>query len=104
AEGISLTAPAVAGNASSMPRRPGSAGSLLAWALALLLLVPIDALITRTSLLWGRTSYENGLDLRLAQLSQTYQVARKLYAPERPAPVRVALLGDSRLWFAAHEP
>ena len=87
-----------------MSTNRGAAGSPLTWGLALLFLVPIDVAITRTPLLWGPTSYENTHDLRLVQLAETYKTARKLYAPERPARVRVALLGDSRLWFAAHEP
>src|SRR5438132_12207058 len=87
-----------------MSRRPSAAGSPLTWTLALLFLVPIDMAITHTPLLWGRTSFENTHDLKFAQLAQTYQVARKLYAPERPARVRVTLLGDSRLWFGAHAP
>jgi hypothetical protein len=33
----------------------------------------------------------------------TYDVARKLYHPRRPAAVRVAILGNSRVWFPARD-
>ena len=81
-----------------------AAGSPFTWALALVFVVLIDAAITRSPILWARMSGEDSLDVRLAQLGQTYQAARKIYAPEREAKVRVALLGDSRIWFPARQP
>jgi hypothetical protein len=76
--------------------------SLLTWGLALVFLFGIDAVITRTSLLWGPTAFENSGGLRTV-FPQTYQVARKIYAPERDAELRVALLGNSRIVLSARE-
>ena len=76
--------------------------SLVTWGLAFVLLCLIDAGITRTDVLWGPTAFENSGGLRLV-FPQTYQVARKIYAPERDADVRVALLGNSRVVLAIRE-
>jgi len=76
--------------------------SLLTWGLALVFLLGIDAGITRTSLLWGPTAFENSGGPRTV-FPQTFQVARKIYAPERDAEVRVALLGSSRIVLSARE-
>ncbi len=78
------------------------AGSLVTWGLAFLLLCLIDAAITRTDVLWGPTAFENSGGIRLG-FPQTYQVSRKIYAPERDADVRVALLGNSRVVLAVRE-
>jgi hypothetical protein len=84
--------------------RPPS-GRPATWLLAVALVALVDAAITRTRVLWGHIPTENTIDPQWAQISQTYQVARKLFHdPGRPAPVRVALLGDSRIWFAGHAP
>ena len=78
------------------------ARSPVTWLLAVVFLVAIDAAITRTSLLWGPTAFENSGGVRLV-FPQTYQVARKIYSPERDADVRVALLGNSRVVLAVKE-
>ncbi|MBW2274051.1 MAG: hypothetical protein JRG96_12320 [Deltaproteobacteria bacterium] len=83
-------------------RKQGPQTSLVTWALALLFLVAIDAALTRTSLLWGPTAFENSGGLRTV-FPQTYQVLRKIYSPERDAETRVALLGNSRLALSAKE-
>jgi hypothetical protein len=83
-------------------RKKGPQTSLLTWALALVFLVLIDAALTRTSLLWGPTAFENSGGLRTV-FPQTYQVLRKIYAPEGNAETRVALLGNSRLALSAKE-
>src|SRR5438132_14390936 len=76
----------------------------LTWILALLLETCFDAAITRTPVLWGEVPSENTLSPALAQIAQTYKVARTLfYAPGRDAPFHVALLGDSGIWFAGHQ-
>lgn len=87
-----------------MSLRPEShpARSPITWGLAFVLLLGIDAGITRTELLWGRTAFENSGGVRVV-FPQTYQVARKIYAPERDADVRVALLGNSRVVLAVRE-
>lgn len=87
-----------------MDRGARPAGSLRAWGLALVFVLVIDAAITRTGILWGKTSYEDTLDLKLVQLTQTYQAERAIYAPAREAPIRVTVLGDSSIWFPAHAP
>jgi hypothetical protein len=81
---------------------PHPSRSPITWLLALVFLCGIDAAITRTSLLWGETAFEHGGGPRLV-FPQTYQVARKLYAPAREADVRVALLGNSRVVLALKE-
>ena len=78
------------------------ARSPVTWALAFVLLVGIDAAITRTSLLWGPTAFENSGGIRLV-FPQTYQVLRKIYHAERDAEVRVALLGNSRVVLGVKE-
>jgi hypothetical protein len=85
-----------------MSRDSNPRSSLLTWGLALVFLVGIDAAITRTSFLWGPTAFENAGGLRTV-FPQTYQAARKIYAPERRAEVRVALLGNSRIVLSAKE-
>ena len=88
----------MASRAQSHPAR-----SPATWGLALLLFCLIDLAITRSGLLWGPTAFENSGGMRLV-FPQTYQVARKLYAPGREAEVRVALLGNSRVVLAVREP
>ena len=78
------------------------ARSKVTWGVAFVLLCLIDAGITRTDVLWGPTAFENSGGIRLV-FPQTYQVVRKIYAPERDADVRVALLGNSRLVLAVRE-
>lgn len=87
----------MASRAQSHPAR-----SPITWGLALLLFCLIDLTITRSDLLWGPTAFENSGGMRLV-FPQTYQVARKLYAPEREAENRVALLGNSRVVLAVRE-
>ena len=75
----------------------------LTWILALLLETGFDSAITRTPVLWGEVPSENTLSPALAQIAQTYKVARKLFhAPGRDAQFHVTLLGDSGIWFAGH--
>jgi len=75
------------------------ATSLLTWGLALVFLLAIDAAITRTSLLWGPTAFENSGGIRTV-FPQTYQALRQIYYPMRKADSRVVLLGNSRLALA----
>ena len=82
-----------------MKKRFDPATSLLTWGLALVFLMLIDAGITRTSLLWGPTAFENSGGIRTV-FPQTYQALRKIYYPEREANERVVLLGNSRLSLA----
>lgn len=78
------------------------ARSPVTWILALLLVAAFDAAITRTSLLWGPTAFENASGVRVV-FPQTYKVARKIYAPEGDPDLRVALLGNSRVELAVKE-
>jgi hypothetical protein len=75
------------------------ATSLVTWALAFVFLIGIDVALTRTSILWGPTAFENSGGIRTV-FPQTYQVLRKIYAPVRQGDERVALLGNSRLALA----
>jgi hypothetical protein len=70
----------------------------------MIFLVCIDLAVTRTALLWGKSGASwvaGGIDR--IWIWQTYDVARKLYHPRRQAPVRVAILGNSRAWFPARD-
>jgi hypothetical protein len=78
------------------------AASPVTWLLALCFLVAIDAAVTRTSLLWGPTAFEHTGGIRTI-FPQTFQVMRKIYAPERDAEHRVAVLGNSRIAMALKE-
>jgi len=81
-----------------------AAASPVTWLLAIVLLAGIDAAVTRTSLLWGKTSTWVKSGIERVYVWQTYDVARKLYYPRRRAAVRVVLLGNSRIWFPARQP
>lgn len=74
----------------------------LSWAVALIFLGLLDLGITRSPLLWARTSFENDVGPRMV-FAQAYQTARKIYAPEVDAELRVALLGNSRMWLGLRE-
>jgi hypothetical protein len=78
------------------------ARSPITWLIAIVLVIAVDAAITRTDLLWGPTAFENSGGPRLV-FPQTYQVARKIYAPEGDPDLRVALLGNSRVILALRE-
>ena len=77
-----------------------AAASPATWVLTLALVCVIDAAITRTGFLWGKTNLwvrQGGLE-RL-YLWQAYESAQQIYYPRRAAAVRVAMLGNSRLWI-----
>ena len=66
-----------------------------------MLLVAIDAGITRTGLLWSPRSFEDTREIQRSTFAQTYHAARAVYAPG-PAPAQdVLVLGNSRVWLAA---
>jgi len=75
----------------------------LTWVLAIAMLVVIDAAVTRSALLWGKTNTWIQSEIDRVYVWQTYDVARKLYSPRRPAAARIAVLGNSRIWFPARE-
>ena len=81
-----------------------AATSPLTWTLAICFVLLIDAAITRTPILWGKrgASWVAG-GIERIYIWQTYDVARKLYHPRPAAPVRVAILGNSRVWFPARD-
>jgi hypothetical protein len=86
-----------------MSRRRSPAASGATWALAIVFVALIDACLTRSSLLWGDTSFEHAQDLGERVFAGTYVAARKIYAPRRPAAVRIAVLGDSRFRLGLSE-
>jgi len=79
------------------------AGAAITWGLAAVFLVLITAVITRTPLLWAPTTFEHTSDMTRIVFAQTYQAARRIYAPATAPPIRVALLGNSRIWLPAQE-
>ncbi len=86
-----------------MSRRRSPAASGATWALAIVFVALIGACLTRSSLLWGDTSFEHAQDLGERVFAGTYVAARKIYAPRRPAAVRIAVLGDSRFRLGLSE-
>jgi len=59
--------------------------------------------VSESSWLWGKAHvWVKGAKERIF-LWQAYDVARKIYHPRRPAAVRVALLGNSRILIPARE-
>jgi hypothetical protein len=83
--------------------RRNVAGSPSTWIAALFFVVLIDAAITRTRVLWAPTGFENTRDMGQIVFAHTYQAARRIYAPENAPPIRVAFLGNSRIWLPARE-
>ena len=73
----------------------------LTWLLAALFLIAIDALITRTPPLWSKRDTWVKSGIERGYIWQTYEVARKLLRPRRPAAVRVEILGNSRIEIPA---
>lgn len=81
-----------------------AAGLPLTWAVATLLLVAFDLLVMRTPLVWGKaTLWVHDPAERIHRLAfwQAYDVARTLYRPRPAAAERVAILGNSLVWFPA---
>jgi hypothetical protein len=81
-----------------------AAGSWLTWGLAALLMLVVDAVVAHTPLVWGKTTlWIHDPRERLEKLAfwQTYDVARTLYRPRPEAALRVAILGNSLVWFPA---
>ena len=79
-----------------------AAGSWSTWGLAALLMLAVDAVVLHTPLIWGKqTLWVHDPAQRLERLAlwQVYDVARTLYRPRRPADQRVAVLGNSLVWF-----
>lgn len=84
-----------------------AAGSWRTWALAAALLVGVNALLTQTPLIWGKTAlWVKAADEPLKWMGfwQVYDVARTLHQPRRPAAQRVVILGNSLVWFAGQAP
>ena len=83
---------------------PGSATrSPWTWLLAAALYVAANLILPRTDLFWlspARASWIPG-SIAGQAFVQTYEAIQKLEHPRREAAVRVALLGNSRLWFGA---
>ena len=91
------------GRSRMRPSHP-AAGSWLTWGLATLLMLIVDAVVAHTPLIWGKTTiWVHDPKERLERLAfwQTYDVARTLYRPQPPAALRVAILGNSLVWFPA---
>jgi len=83
-----------------------AAGSWRSWALAVAILVGLNALVLHTPLIWGKTTLwvqEPRERLRWTGFWQVYDVARTLHRPQPDAAERVALIGNSLMWFAAQD-
>jgi hypothetical protein len=67
-------------------------------------MLAVDALVAHTPLIWGKSSiWVHAPEQRLERLAlwQVYDVARTLYRPRPPAQQRIAILGNSLVWFPA---
>jgi hypothetical protein len=84
-----------------MTRGSAAAGSPLTWLLSVLLIALFGAAITHSAWLWDKQTLWVRGDLGATAFWQTYAATRALYRPSRAAAVRVALLGNSRLWLPA---
>ena len=82
-----------------MRRTSAAAASPVTWGLALVFLLIIDAAITHTQLLWGRTTF-SGPRHQHEVFDLTFETLRAIYAAEGGPSERVALLGNSRLIVA----
>ncbi len=71
------------------------------WLLAAVFLVLVDGVVTHSSILWRRTSFEDTRDMGRIAFAQTYQAAREIYAHPARSGGPVVLLGNSRIWLAA---
>jgi len=81
----------------------GAAHHPITWGVTLVFLALIDVGVTHSLLLWGPTAFEDTHDMRRVVFAQTYQAARKLYAPDPVVRTPVALLGNSRIFLSARE-
>jgi hypothetical protein len=79
----------------------GSVAAVSPWVLAVLFLIALDSAITRPRFLWGVASLENTRDMTRVMLGHTYRASRMLYSARDEGAVRVALLGNSRIWIPA---
>jgi hypothetical protein len=87
-----------------MQRPSRATTSPLTWGLAILLLALMDFGLVHTPLIWRKNDLWTDEGIGALAFWQTYDVARKVYHGRPPAAVRVALLGNSKLWFPAQEP
>jgi hypothetical protein len=88
---------------SSMRPPSAAAASPVTWVLAAILVATLGWLLTATPLIWGKSDLWTRGRLGWLAFWQTYDVVRKIERP-RPAPAaRVALIGNSTLWFPARE-
>jgi hypothetical protein len=81
-----------------------AAKSPLTWALALALFVVAGGVVAHTGLLWGKTALWVSGDFDALGFYQGYETARKLFRPRPDADIRVAILGNSRVWFPGRDP
>src|SRR5207249_2348150 len=96
-----LTDPERAASRRSMQR--GAAHYPITWGITLVVLALLDVGVTHSLLLWGPTAFEDTRDMRRVVFAQTYQAARKIYAPDPVVRTPVALLGNSRIFLSARE-
>jgi len=67
-------------------------------------MLAVDAVVAHTPLIWGKTTiwvHDPAQRLERLAIWQVYDVARALYRPRPPAEQRVAILGNSLVWFPA---
>lgn len=85
--------------------RPASPAtkSPLTWVLAAALFLAAGGVLAHTNLVWGKTTLWASNDFDSLAFWQAYETARKIFRPRPAADVRVAILGNSRVWFPARD-
>ena len=81
-----------------------AAGSPLTWGLTIVFVALLSTAATHPAWLWRKDAPWIRGGLNRMYIWQTYDVARTLYGPRPSADVRVAVLGNSRVWMAGREP
>lgn len=84
-----------------MRRSSAASSSGLTWGLAITFVALINVLLVRSPLIWAKTTLWMRGQAAGTAFWQTYDVARTLYRPRPAAAVRVAILGNSRIWIPA---
>lgn len=79
----------------------GSRASVVPWVLMVVFLVLIDTAVTRSAFVWDVSSLENTHDITQVMFGHTHRVARLLHTQGDPDAIRIALLGNSRIWIPA---
>jgi len=85
-------------------RNASAAGSPLTWTLAIAFAILLGAAITSRPVLWRPAPFERTRDMTQVVFAQTFTAAREIYGPPPDDRPVAAMLGNSRVWLAGHDP